>query len=96
MKLLTHKNDMAMTTARRRWDRIRDMWCGALFFSPEENQYESLRRVLGIVLQRQIWKVEQISFIAGARSLNEQDLRENLKFFQVPEVSIVSILWTRC
>jgi hypothetical protein len=32
--------------------------------------------------------VEQISFITGSRSLNEQDLRKNLKFFQVPEVSI--------
>jgi hypothetical protein len=28
-----------------------------------ENQYESLRRALGIVLQRQGWKVEQITFI---------------------------------
>ena len=56
-----------------------------------ENQYESLRRALGIVLQRQGWKVGQISFIAGARSLNEQDLRETLKFFQVPEARIESI-----
>ena len=55
------------------------------------NQYESLRRSLGIVLQRQGWKVEQISFIVGARFLNEQDLRKNLKFFQVPEASIESI-----
>ena len=43
-----------------------------------ENQYESLRRALGITLQHQGWKVEQISFIAGVRSLNEQELRENL------------------
>ena len=56
-----------------------------------ENQYESLRRALGITLQRQEWKVEQISFTGGARSLNEQDLRKNLKFFQVPEASIESI-----
>ena len=35
--------------------------------------------------------VEQVSFIAGARSLNEQDLRKKLKFFQVPEASIESI-----
>ena len=32
--------------------------------------------------------MEQISFIAGSRSLNEEDLRKNLKFFQVPEASI--------
>ena len=56
-----------------------------------ENQYESLRRALGITLHRQVRKVEQISFIAGARSLNEQDLRKTLKFFQVPEPSIESI-----
>ena len=56
-----------------------------------ENQYESLRRALGIVLQREGWKVEQISFIAGAHSLNEQDLRKDLKLFQVPEASIESI-----
>ena len=37
------------------------------------------------------WQVEQISFIAGSRSLNEQDLRKNLKNFQVPEASIESI-----
>ena len=33
----------------------------------------------------------QISFITGSRSLNEQDLRETLKFFQVPEARIESI-----
>ena len=35
--------------------------------------------------------MEQISFIAGSRSLDEQNLRQNLKFFQVPETSIESI-----
>ena len=56
------------------------------------NQYESLRRALRDTLQYQGgWQVEQISFIAGSRSLNEQDLRKNLKFFQVPEASIDSI-----
>ena len=56
------------------------------------NQYESLHRALGATLQYQGgWQVEQISFIVGSRSLNEQDLRKNLKFFQVPEVSIESI-----
>ena len=56
-----------------------------------DNQYESLRRALGVTLQRQGWQVEQISFIAGSRSLDEQNLRQNLKFFQVPETSIESI-----
>ena len=56
------------------------------------NQYDSLRRALRDTLQYQGgWQVEQISFIAGSRSLNEQDLRKNLKFFQVPEASIDSI-----
>ena len=51
----------------------------------------SLKRALGVTLQHQGWEVEQISFIAGSRSLNEQDLRKNLKFFQVPEASIEAI-----
>ena len=49
------------------------------------------RRERNLTLQHQGWKVEQISFIAGSRSLNEQDLRKNLKFFQVPEASIEAI-----
>ena len=36
-----------------------------------EAQYSSLRSALTITMQRQGWKVEQVSFIAGARSLNE-------------------------
>ncbi len=51
----------------------------------------SLKQTLGVTLQYQAWKVEQISFIAGSRSLNEQDLRKNFKFFRVPETSIESI-----
>ena len=66
------------------------------FASPDPDpegrtQYVSLRRTLGVTLQHQGWKVEQISFIAGSRSLNEQDLRKNLKFFRVPEASIETI-----
>jgi hypothetical protein len=56
-----------------------------------ENQYVSLRNALSDVIRRQGWKVEQISFITGSRSVNEQDLRKNLKFFRVPETSIESI-----
>ena len=35
--------------------------------------------------------VSQRSFIAGARSLNEQDLHENLAYFKVPQAGIESI-----
>ena len=35
-----------------------------------ETQYASLRSVLVITMQRQGWKVEQVSFIGGVRSLN--------------------------
>jgi hypothetical protein len=59
--------------------------------SRTEDQYVSLRRDLGMTLQHQGWKVEQISFIPGSRSLNEQDLRKNLKFFRVPEANIEAI-----
>ena len=56
------------------------------------NQYESLHRAIWSTLQYQGgWQVEQISFVAGSRSLNEQDLRKTLTFFQVPEASIESI-----
>ena len=37
------------------------------------------------------WLVKQVSFIAGARSLNEQDLRKNLEFFKVPQAGIKAI-----
>jgi hypothetical protein len=35
--------------------------------------------------------VTQKSFIAGARSLNEQDLHDNLAYFKVPQAGIDSI-----
>jgi hypothetical protein len=59
--------------------------------STAENQYASLRGSISTVIQCQGWKVEQISFITGARSVDKQDLSKNLKFFRVPEVSINSI-----
>ena len=37
-----------------------------------EAQYVSLKSALVITMQRQGWNVEQVSFIAGARSLNEE------------------------
>ena len=54
-------------------------------------QYESLRSALGKVMQRSGWVVHQGSFIAGARSLNEEEIKENLEYFKVPSVSIESI-----
>jgi hypothetical protein len=56
-----------------------------------EDQYASLRSAISEAIQRQGWKVEQVSFITGARSVNKQDLSKNLKFFNVPEASIHSI-----
>ena len=54
-------------------------------------QYESLRSALGKVMQRSGWVVHQRSFVAGARSLNEAEFKENLEYFKVPSVSIDSI-----
>jgi hypothetical protein len=59
--------------------------------STVENQYASLRGTISTVIHRQGWRVEQISFITGARSVDKQDLSKNLKFFRVPEVSINSM-----
>ena len=56
-----------------------------------ETQYASLRSALAITMQRQGWKVDQVSFIAGARSLNEEELKKNLTFFEVPPTSIEPI-----
>jgi hypothetical protein len=39
-----------------------------------EDQYESLRSAISEAIQRQGWKVEQIRFVTGARSVNKQDL----------------------
>ena len=56
-----------------------------------ESQYASLRSAIGTVIQRQGWKVDQVSFITGARSVDKQDFRANMKLFGVPEASIGSI-----
>jgi hypothetical protein len=56
-----------------------------------EDQYTSLRSVISESIQCQGWRVEQIDFITGGRSVNKQDLSKNLKFFRVPEDSIKSI-----
>ena len=56
-----------------------------------ETQYASLRSALVITMQRQGWKVEQVSFIEGARSLNEEELKKNLAYFKVPSTSVEPI-----
>jgi hypothetical protein len=56
-----------------------------------EAQYASLRSALSITMQRQGWKVDQVSFIAGARSLNEEELKKNLAYFEVPSASVEPI-----
>jgi hypothetical protein len=56
-----------------------------------ENQCASLRTVISEVIHRQCWKVHQINFITGARSVTKQDFSKNLKFCQVPEANIQSI-----
>ncbi len=40
-------------------------------------------------MQRQGWKVEQVSFITGVRSLNEDEIKKNLTYFEVPPASHV-------
>ncbi len=50
-------------------------------------QYESLRSALGKVMQHSGWVVHQRSFVAGARSLNEEEFKENLEYFKVPSMS---------
>jgi len=55
------------------------------------NQYANLCSAISTVIGRQGWRVDQVSFITGARSLDKQDFRKNLKFFGVPEASISSI-----
>jgi hypothetical protein len=56
-----------------------------------EAQCASLRSALAMTMQRQGWKVEQVSFIAGARSLNEEKLKKNLTYFDVSPASIEPI-----
>jgi hypothetical protein len=42
-------------------------------------------------MQHSGWVVHQRSFVAGARSLNEAEFKENLEYFKVPSASIDSI-----
>jgi hypothetical protein len=56
--------------------------------STAEN-HVSLRSAISTAIQRQGWKVEQTSFVTGARSVDKRDFSKNL--FRVPEASINSI-----
>ena len=47
----------------------------------------SIKSALERTLGPQGWIVSQRSFIAGARSLNEKDLHDNLDYFKVPQTS---------
>ncbi len=53
--------------------------------------HASLRSAISTVIQRQSWRVDQVSFITGARSVDKQDFSNNMKFFGVPTASINSI-----
>ncbi len=44
-----------------------------------------------LVMQHSGWVVHQRSFVAGARSLHEEEFKENLEYFKVPSTSIDSI-----
>ncbi len=49
-----------------------------------EAQYLSLGSALSETMQRQGWMVEQVSFITGSWSLNEEEIKKNLAYFKVP------------
>jgi hypothetical protein len=36
-------------------------------------------------MQHPEWIVEQVSFITGSRSINEEELKKNLECFKVPK-----------
>jgi hypothetical protein len=42
-------------------------------------------------MQRQGWKVEQVSFITGVRYLNEEEIKKNLPYFEVPSANVEPI-----
>jgi hypothetical protein len=56
-----------------------------------ETQYAPIKSALQRTLGFQGWTVKQKSFIAGARSLDEGDLHDNLTYFKVPHAGIDSI-----
>ena len=73
--------------------RMSDVTCRYIFRAKgvAEAQYASLRSALVMTMQRQGWKVEQVSVITGARTLNEEAIKKNLTYFEVPPASIEPI-----
>ena len=53
-----------------------------------EGQFESLRSSFGKTMRHQGWMVKKVSFITGAWSLNEEELKKTLEYFKVPITSI--------
>ena len=102
-----HREDMCIYTHNRRVSgcvyskkKRTGCWCwGACQWSTSfknlcltgSTQYTSLLSTRSVTIQCEGWRVKQISFITGARSVNKQDLSKNLKFFNVTEASIQSI-----
>jgi hypothetical protein len=74
--------------------QVTNKWIGGGDFCIlEHNKYSessAFWNTISTVIQIQGWRVEQIRFITGARSVNKQDLSNNLKFFNVPEDTIQS------
>ena len=56
-----------------------------------EAQYAPIKSALQKTLGFRGWTVNQISFLTGARSLNEKDLHDNLAYFKVQQAGIDSI-----
>ena len=57
-----------------------------------EAQYSSLRSALTITMKCQGSRVEQVSFITGTRSLNEEELEKNLAYlYKVPSTNVEPI-----
>jgi hypothetical protein len=55
------------------------------------DQYESIKSVLERTLDPQGWTVIRRNFITVTRSLNEQDLHDNLIYCKVPQAGFESI-----
>ena len=56
-----------------------------------EEQYTSIKLALDKTQSPQECLVKRVSFVAGARSLIEQNLRHNLALIKIPQASIESI-----
>ena len=55
------------------------------------NNVQSFRSTLSKTIQLSGWMVEQISFMTGTWSLNEEELKKILEYFKVPNTSMETI-----